>query len=70
MGSVSMTEDCLNLNVWTAAARADERRPVLVWIYDGRCVGGYGSDRNPGTTPRATTGCWTGSPAGRRAVPP
>ncbi|MCT9111929.1 carboxylesterase family protein [Streptomyces mirabilis] len=43
-GSVSMSEDCLNLNVWTAAARADERRPVLVWIYGGRFVGGYGSD--------------------------
>ncbi|MGW4984224.1 carboxylesterase family protein [Streptomyces mirabilis] len=43
-GSGSMSEDCLNLNVWTAAARADERRPVLVWIYGGRFVGGYGSD--------------------------
>ncbi|SFF59870.1 carboxylesterase family protein [Streptomyces mirabilis] len=39
-----MSEDGLNPNVWTAAARADEWRPVLVWIYGGRFVGGYGSD--------------------------
>ena len=25
------SEDCLYLNVWTAAASADERRPVIVW---------------------------------------
>ena len=30
-----MSEDCLSLNVWTGAAEADERRPVLVWIYGG-----------------------------------
>ena len=42
--SVPMSEDCLNLNVWTAAARSDEMRPVLVWIYGGRFVGGYASD--------------------------
>ena len=31
-----LSEDCLNLNVWTAAADQDERRPVFVWIYGGR----------------------------------
>ncbi|GMQ29219.1 carboxylesterase/lipase family protein [Algoriphagus confluentis] len=30
-----ISEDCLYLNVWTAAERADEKRPVLVWIYGG-----------------------------------
>jgi para-nitrobenzyl esterase len=28
-------QDCLNLNVWTAANRSDERRPVMVWIHGG-----------------------------------
>ena len=40
---IPMSEDCLNLNVWTAAASQNERRPVFVWIYGGRFVGGYGS---------------------------
>ncbi len=30
-----LSEDCLYLNVWTAARSAAERRPVLVWIYGG-----------------------------------
>jgi para-nitrobenzyl esterase len=30
-----MSEDCLYLNVWTGAKSADERRPVMVWIYGG-----------------------------------
>jgi carboxylesterase type B len=30
-----MSEDCLTANVWTGAQSADERRPVLVWIYGG-----------------------------------
>jgi para-nitrobenzyl esterase len=29
------SEDCLFLNVWTEADRANERRPVMVWIYGG-----------------------------------
>jgi len=28
-----MNEDCLTLNVWTGAASATERRPVIVWIH-------------------------------------
>jgi para-nitrobenzyl esterase len=28
-------EDCLYLNVWTAAKSASERRPVMVWIHGG-----------------------------------
>jgi carboxylesterase type B len=29
------SEDCLYLNIWTAAASSSERRPVLVYIYGG-----------------------------------
>lgn len=31
----SVSEDCLFVNVWTAAKSSKERRPVLVWIYGG-----------------------------------
>jgi para-nitrobenzyl esterase len=30
-----MSEDCLNLNVWTPADNATEKRPVMVWILPG-----------------------------------
>src|SRR5579862_3806707 len=33
------TEDCLFLNVWTGAASAKERRPVLVWSYENGFAG-------------------------------
>lgn len=39
-----MSEDCLTLNIWTAAASADEARPVYVWIYGGGFSGGSGSN--------------------------
>jgi carboxylesterase 2 len=42
-GLPPMSEDCLNLNVWTAASGSHERRPVLVWIYGGGFTGGYGA---------------------------
>jgi len=38
-----MSEDCLFLNVWTAAASASERRPVMVWIHPGGYQTGSGS---------------------------
>ncbi|MEN6428085.1 MAG: carboxylesterase family protein [Phycisphaerales bacterium] len=37
---VRSSEDCLYLNVWTAAKDAGERRPVMVWIYGGAFNGG------------------------------
>ena len=40
------SEDCLYLNVWTAAARAAERRPVMVWIFGGAYTEGAGSSRH------------------------
>jgi para-nitrobenzyl esterase len=36
-------EDCLYLNVWTAAATSTERRPVMVWIFGGAYTEGAGS---------------------------
>jgi len=36
-------EDCLYLNVWTAAQSASERRPVMFWIFGGAYTEGAGS---------------------------
>src|SRR5688500_13143353 len=36
-------EDCLYLNVWTQANRANDRRPVMVWIYGGAYTEGGGN---------------------------
>jgi para-nitrobenzyl esterase len=36
-------EDCLYLNVWTAAKSAKERRPVMVWVHGGGYTRGSGS---------------------------
>jgi para-nitrobenzyl esterase len=41
--SPAASEDCLYLNVWTAAQSASERRPVMVWIFGGAYTEGAGS---------------------------
>ena len=41
----AMSEDCLNLNVWTAAKHANEKLPVIVWIHGGGFA--YGSGSHP-----------------------
>ncbi|HJQ70274.1 MAG TPA: carboxylesterase/lipase family protein [Blastocatellia bacterium] len=40
----TQSEDCLYLNVWTAA-RAGEKRPVMVWIHGGALTRGSGATR-------------------------
>jgi para-nitrobenzyl esterase len=45
-GDAKMGEDCLYLNVYTAAASPKEKRPVMVWIYGGALTGGAGSIYN------------------------
>jgi para-nitrobenzyl esterase len=37
------SEDCLHLNIWTAASDAAERRPVMVWIHGGALTRGSGA---------------------------
>ncbi|MBU6297393.1 MAG: carboxylesterase/lipase family protein [Alphaproteobacteria bacterium] len=45
----SMSEDCLYLNIWTAA-KPGEARPVFVWIHGGGYQAGYGAEpRHDGT---------------------
>ncbi|WP_298877703.1 carboxylesterase family protein [uncultured Bradyrhizobium sp.] len=41
------SEDCLTLNVWTAATEPDAKRPVMVWIHGGGFQ--FGSSANPAT---------------------
>jgi para-nitrobenzyl esterase len=38
-----ISEDCLYLNVWSAARSPRDRRPVLLWIHDGGFLWGEGT---------------------------
>ena len=38
-----ISEDCLYLNIWTAARSFQEKRPVMVWIHGGALTRGSGS---------------------------
>lgn len=42
-GGASGSEDCLYLNIYTAAKSAPEHRPVMVWIHGGALTSGAGS---------------------------
>ena len=42
-GSPPTSEDCLYLNVWTGAASASEKRPVMIWWFGGAFTEGGGS---------------------------
>lgn len=41
--AAQMSEDCLYLNVFSAANRAGEHRPVMVWLHPGGYTSGSGS---------------------------
>ncbi len=51
----AMSEDCLYLNIWTAATRG-EARPVFVWIHGGSYLAGYGGERRHDGTVLARKG--------------
>lgn len=42
--SDGVSEDCLYLNVWTPAKKAEDKLPVLVYFYGGGLVAGDGSE--------------------------
>ena len=41
--ATEMSEDCLYLNVYTTAASANDKRPVMVWIHGGAYTSGAGA---------------------------
>jgi para-nitrobenzyl esterase len=45
--TAAMSEDCLYLNVWTAALSPNAKRPVMVWLHPGGYTSGSGAA--PGT---------------------
>ena len=40
-GDLNLSEDCLYLNIWTAASSVDESRPVMVWFHGGGHARGW-----------------------------
>jgi para-nitrobenzyl esterase len=41
--TLSQSEDCLYLNIWTPANSADDKLPVMFWIHGGGFIIGHGS---------------------------
>jgi para-nitrobenzyl esterase len=54
--SPPMSEDCLYLNVWTPAASANAKLPVMVWIFGGAYTEGGGSTPHNQGDPLAAKG--------------
>ena len=50
------SEDCLYLNLWTAAKSATEKRPVMVWIHGGGFNAGASDEPRHEGTPLARKG--------------
>ena len=50
------SEDCLTLNVWTAAGKVTEKRPVMVWIHGGGFEFGTSADPSTDGTHLASKG--------------
>jgi para-nitrobenzyl esterase len=55
-GGLTMSEDCLNLDVWTAASSSSERRPVMVWFHGGGAGMGAGTGPQQDGEPLAKKG--------------
>ncbi|KAF6834067.1 para-nitrobenzyl esterase [Colletotrichum plurivorum] len=56
-------EECLNLNiVRPAGATPESKLPVVVWIYGGGFIGGYGGDRNTNTSYTVRNSVENGTP--------
>jgi para-nitrobenzyl esterase len=54
--SAGISEDCLYLNIWTAAKSPRERLPVLVYFYGGGFIAGDGSELRYDGTSLASAG--------------
>lgn len=52
----TMSEDCLTLNIWTAASFQKEKRPVMVWIYGGGFFAGSSAEPRYNGIPIAKKG--------------